>query len=196
MKKITSILINQMLIYEIIPEKMKDVYQYGIELIFSSLVTILSIIILASFFDTISIGIWSLVISIPLKVTVGGYHAPTYKKCYIISNLEYIFQSLVIDILSRFSLSVYFWATLLSCSIFFILINTPVKNIHHPISDKVLKKNQIFSIFFLSADCLVLITLYFLKKYLFVYWGILCILTIAIAILPTKKERGRKYASL
>ena len=195
MKKIASILTNQLLINEIIPEIMKEVYQYGFELILSNSLTALSILLLASFLDTVEIGIWFLIISIPLKMTVGGYHAPTYLKCYIISTLEYIFQSLVIKIILKLSPPIFFWILLLSCGAIYILINAPIKNIHHPVSEKVLKKNKFFSILFLSIDCLILIALYILKKNLFVYWGIICIFTIAIFILPTKRKEGRKYGS-
>ena len=203
MKKIASILTNQLLINEIIPEIMKEVYQYGFELILSNSLTALSILLLASFLDTVEIGIWFLIISIPLKMTVGGYHAPTYLKCYIISTLEYIFQSLVIKIILKLSPPIFFWILLLSCGAIYILINAPIKNIINSVGGawfgknfaKVLKKNKFFSILFLSIDCLILIALYILKKNLFVYWGIICIFTIAIFILPTKRKEGRKYGS-
>ncbi len=80
-KKITDYMIEK----NIIEEEMFDIYQYGFELMISSTITMLSIMIIACIMDSPLIGILYFFITVPLKVTAGGYHAPTYAKCFIIS---------------------------------------------------------------------------------------------------------------
>lgn len=61
----------------------KEIYEYGIEIILSSLVGILLIILLGICFFNIRITLLFLLIFIPIRSYCGGYHAETYLKCNI-----------------------------------------------------------------------------------------------------------------
>ena len=111
-----------MIAKNIIEEEMFDVYQYGFEIMISSAITMLSIMIIACIMDSPLIGILYFIISIPLKVTAGGYHAPTYGKCFLISNLEYIALSLTAKAFSASFMPYYGWIILLMVSAGYILL--------------------------------------------------------------------------
>ena len=185
-KKITDYMIAK----NIIEEEMFDVYQYGFEIMISSAITMLSIMIIACIMDSPLIGILYFIISIPLKVTAGGYHAPTYGKCFLISNLEYIALSLTAKAFSASFMPYYGWIILLMVSAGYILLNCPVRNPNHPISEDVLLKNRRLTYLLLGIDTVVITLLYLLlqESYL-LNFSVLSIAAIAIFILPTKKRK-------
>lgn len=191
MKKIATRVVNMMLTYNIIAEDMREVYQYGVEILLSSLFTTSVILLIASQTDTLITGIWYLVVSVPLKATVGGYHASTYTKCFLFSTLEYLIQSLLVHMLTCLSLPSYQWCVLYVCSVLYIYTHAPVKNIHHPISERLLQKNRICAVFFLCSDTLALIILYALHKKRFAYWTIATMFMIAVFILPAQRKEMR-----
>ncbi|MCI9295793.1 MAG: accessory gene regulator B family protein [Lachnospiraceae bacterium] len=189
-KKITDYMIEK----NIIEEEMFDIYQYGFELMISSTITMLSIMIIACIMDSPLIGILYFFITVPLKVTAGGYHAPTYAKCFIISNLEYMALSLTAKALSAFFIPYYGWIILLMISTGYILLNCPVKNPNHPVSEDVLQKNQRLTYVLLGVDTIVITALYLLQQESYILnFSVLSIAAIAIFILPTKKRKEDNF---
>lgn len=65
----------------------KDTFIYGFSLFYSSFFTAISILILAIFFNSINLGITFILYFFLPRLFIGGYHAKTYPRCYIISNL-------------------------------------------------------------------------------------------------------------
>lgn len=184
-KKITNYMVNR----QIIAEDTFEIYQYGFEIMISTLLTSLSIMIVASLTDSFQIGILFFLISIPLKATAGGYHASTYFKCFIISNLEYLVISMMAKFLSSFSIPGFIWIGILFACSCYIFKNCPVRNPHHPVDDDILLKNKRFAHLFLFIDCCIIIVLYNLmqSQYL-VNFMVLSITAIAIFIFPAKRK--------
>lgn len=182
-KKITDYMIKK----NIIEEEMFEVYQYGFELMISSALSMISIMVIACLMDSFFIGLLYFFISIPPKVTAGGYHASTYARCFIISNLEYIVLSLTAKMLSAFLLPYYIWIILLFISISYILPNCPVRNPNHPVAEDVLQRNRRLAFILLGIDTLIITVLYLLlqESYL-LNFSVLSIAFIAIFILPAK----------
>lgn len=187
-KKIITYMLNQ----KVITEDLCEVYQYGFELLLSSLITSSTIMIIACFMDSFWVGILYFIVSIPLKLTVGGYHASTYLGCFLISNLEYLIISLLSKILYSYSNSPFIWIVLLFISSGFIGINCPVCNSHHPVSESILHKNRMLALSFLSLECFITTCLYLLLKQSYILnFIVLSILAIAVFILPVQNERRK-----
>ncbi len=185
-KKITDYMIKK----NIIEEEMFEVYQYGFELMISSALSMLSIMVIACLMDSFFIGLLYFFISIPLKVTAGGYHASTYAGCFIISNLEYIILSLTVRLLSAFSIPYYGWIFLLIVSVSYILPNCPVRNPNHPVTEDVLQRNKRLALLLLGADAIIITVLYLLLQEAYLLnFSVLSIAFIAIFILPTKLRK-------
>ncbi len=184
-KGLTAKMINR----KTIEASMAEVYQYGLELILSTALTTLSIIGIACLVDAFQYGLLYFSISIPLRVTVGGYHASTYTRCFVISNLVYFTVSVSARILSALAMPFSFWIILLLGSVCYILGNSPVRNPHHPVSNKVLMKNKYCSILFLCIDCSLIIFLYIkLQQSALLNLAVITILSVALFILPTKMK--------
>lgn len=185
-KKMTAQLIKG----NVISPQMMPIYQYGFELLFSTLFTSVSILMIACLTDSLYLGLWYFLITIPLRMSCGGYHADTYCKCFIISNLLYIMLSCTNKLLSLFDVPAILWILLLLIGCSYILYHAPVKNIHHPIGEKALNRNKKICFALLTVDCSLLIPLLILNPQShMVRFAVLSILSVAILILPTQYQR-------
>lgn len=72
----------------------------------------------------------------------GGYHATTYKNCFIVSNSIYLLMSATTHLLSWLSISNRSWLLILVISTVIIFCAAPVKNPHHLISARKLELNK------------------------------------------------------
>ena len=167
-----------------------SIYEYGLELLFSAILTSFSIILLSCFCDSILWGILYLVITIPLRMTAGGYHADTYTRCFLISNLTYISVSQITHCLLNLNLSTTSWLLILLSSTLFILANAPVQNKHHKISETKLKKNKLYCRIYSLAD-LILFSLLLDSPLLHPYicLSIISVMLVALLILPTQMRK-------
>ena len=67
-------------------EEKRPVFVYGFELSLSTLSSILSIILLSIIFKNVYFSLLFLYIFFFLRLFSGGYHAPTYSRCFILTN--------------------------------------------------------------------------------------------------------------
>lgn len=67
-----------------------DIYVYGLELIISTTIGLISILILSGILSNFMSGLIFILAFVPLRLFTGGYHAMTYRGCFIISNLSYL----------------------------------------------------------------------------------------------------------
>jgi len=180
--------------HNIIRKEDSDIYRYGFELLFSNAFTTLSILALSYIAGLPLAGWLYLLISIPLKTSVGGYHAPTYRKCYILSMSCFLSIIALNYYLSSFSLFENYLILILIPASLYIFQKAPVKNANHPVGTKVLKRNRTRARIYVSLFCLVLFLLYSYGYNR--YWINFCVLTvtaIALFIIPTQFKRRISY---
>lgn len=187
-KKITNCFISN----RIIEESMSEVYQYGTELMLSCFFTTAFILAMSSMVDSFGAGFLYFVIFMPLKATAGGYHASSYTGCFLISCISYLVQTAIAKYLTYCKLPYPFWLMLLFLATFYILLNAPVKNSHHPVGQDVLRKNKISAIMLICTECLVTTILYILieQAYLLNY-VVLTIASIAIFMYPSIRKEDK-----
>lgn len=63
-----------------------DVFLYGFSLFYSTTITAFSILLQAVLLKNILLGLIFIIYFALTRLFVGGYHAPTYGKCFVISN--------------------------------------------------------------------------------------------------------------
>ena len=68
----------------------KAIYQYGTELTLSTSAAVLFILLLATILGNLLWGIIFLVIFISFRFPGGGYHASTYRNCFILTNSVFL----------------------------------------------------------------------------------------------------------
>lgn len=84
-KFLSQNLMNCVLKLNLIEKEDENLYAYGAELAISYILNLIAIIIIGAVMDMIFYTIAFLIIFIPLKSYSGGYHAPNYLICFIMS---------------------------------------------------------------------------------------------------------------
>lgn len=147
---------------KIIDVKDRDLYCYGAEVL---LLNLLNIIIALAI--TIISGTWLhfllfMLLFIPLRICVGGYHAKTSQICLILSTVFYISSVLLVVFFpylyqSRCAIAIFY------LSIISIIIFAPVEHKNNPLDNKSRKINRTISTVLAILDSIIFLTLYFLN---------------------------------
>lgn len=130
-------------------------------------------------------GLVFLSIFAPLRLFTGGYHASSYGRCFIISNLSFLLVLIIGDIIWE-KLSFWGWMFLLSFLCYYIITNAPVVNSNQPISKSKQRQNKKNARLILIFDIVWIIYLSINQKKLMVI-AILGICLVWIFMLIPKK---------
>lgn len=179
---------HSLLKHRIIDENMIEIYIYGLEIIFSSLFTTLSILLIGLFMKSFGFTLLYLIITIPLKLYAGGYHAETYKKCFFISNVSFFITLCIHRLICTYcQIPILFKLMILYCSSLYIFRKSPVTNSHHPLTIKKQVKNKKLTkkiLIFLNFTITIFINL--IPANTVSDFAILCIMSVALFIIPTQ----------
>lgn len=69
--------------FDVIDEAKADAYVYGYELLISSVVSILLVILIAAVCGDVRYALSFLIGFIPQRIYIGGYHATSHTRCYL-----------------------------------------------------------------------------------------------------------------
>lgn len=142
MQYISQKLTNQLLSLNLISKSEINLYRYGIDVLLSSILNIITILGCSLFFNTIWHGVIFLIFFVPLRITLGGYHASTRLNCFLVSVLLYGLISYLQLLIYYFRLRCIFWISLLSFCTLYIFFCKPAANSHHPVKTDILNKNK------------------------------------------------------
>lgn len=191
MKKIATSLSNKLVEQKIIPAEEVDIYRYGFEILLSSGTTSLSIVILAFALNAPCWGILYLLISVPLKITAGGYHAPTYVRCFFLSNLSFVLILMAHYFFERTHAPLLLWFLVLFGSSLYIYSKAPVQHPNQPLSEAAITQNKAKAKIILLLDYLIVVLLaFFNPDSEIITFLCLTVLLVAVFIIPTQKKGG------
>lgn len=120
-------------------EEKRPVFVYGFELSLSTLSSILSIILLSIIFKNVYSSLLFLYTFFFLRLFSGGYHAPTYSKCFILTNAIFAFVYLLSEVIQWYKPLLIPFA-ILSCISIFLL--SPIRSTKHPLSERLYAQNK------------------------------------------------------
>ena len=176
------------------PEKRRPVYIYGTELTLSTMLGCISVLLVSLLLGNILIGLSFLFSFLSIRLFSGGYHANTYFSCFLTTNttficvyiLSQILNAAHNDLLSLFLL-------IMDCVI--IISFTPVRNIHHTLSEEKYKKNRVISIILTLVEiCAVLLMCRFDSDFFALSSAVASFTAIAVMmIMPKVQERKSRY---
>ena len=83
----------------------KEVYIYGIEIILSTLIEMVTILLLAALFSEITEGLIFIGGFFFLRIFSGGYHADTYRKCFLVTIGAFLSILILTEILNNLHLT-------------------------------------------------------------------------------------------
>lgn len=96
MEKLINSCIGAMLDCKVIDEQQRAVVEYGLDLLFSSVVSLLSFALLGVIFDVEMQTFILLMTFIPLQSFGGGYHCQTHFRCWMLMMVTYLLAVFVL----------------------------------------------------------------------------------------------------
>ena len=90
MEKWINAFVAIMLEYRVIEKPQKAIMTYGLDLLFSSVISLLSIIVCGFVLDVEIQTLWLLAAFIPLQTFGRGYHCKTYLRCWLLMLVGYL----------------------------------------------------------------------------------------------------------
>lgn len=164
----------------------EEIYIYGLELIISTFFGLISILILSCLLSRFISGLVFVFVFVPLRLFTGGYHAATYSKCFVISNISYLIVLFVRDITLEV-IPIWIWSFLLIGMCCYIIKNAPIINSAQPINESKQKRNQKMAKFILTADIVWIVYLALNRRELMVM-AILSICLVSVLMLISDKS--------
>lgn len=134
--KISTLISNQLVKHKIISEDAQDVYNYGVEIIISSFIGFIIVVLVGIIFKALLQAMIFYVIFVALRSMTGGFHATTYLRCNIIFSVVSLFTILFSKAASEIQLSVGMITLFFLPAIAIFIWLAPVENPNKPIEEK------------------------------------------------------------
>ncbi len=155
-------------------EDMIDVYKYGIEILLSSFLNFLMIIVSSIVYGDLTAGLVFMVIFILLRSYCGGYHAEKYWRCNLVFIFTYTVIFFIAKVLSAVELKQTYIILIFILDFIPIIRYAPVKNIHKELTQSEQKKSRLLSIviFWIGAAVAVICQM------LYIWYGYVILMTV------------------
>lgn len=140
-QKITVFLLQE----NAIEKKYASTYTYGLELIISGILSILSVMLVSILIGLPYVGIAFLIIFIPLRMYTGGYHADTYLKCNVLFMGVYLFSVMLYLVCLKVNIIQYSFV-LMIISFIIISFRAPIENENKRITSEKKKQYRLVSL--------------------------------------------------
>ena len=128
LRKISLKCSNVFLNSNVIFNNQYDVFVYGLELFISTGLCIISVLGISVWLNMGWLGALFLICFMPIRTLVGGYHASTYGKCFMITNTIAIINIIVCSWLDKLCLPNTIDFFILFCLFIYIILQTPVNS--------------------------------------------------------------------
>lgn len=163
----------------------KNIYIYGFEIIYSTLFCTISILLLGLLLNQIPQTLTFLLVFSTGRVLAGGFHASTYKDCYILTMASFLFTQLISYLLIQYpSIQI----LIFGFSILYLGINGPIYSSNKKITLVVFRKHRKNLRKFLAIICPLTFFL-FIKAFYIISSEIGCTLfTVTILFIIKQKE--------
>jgi len=169
---------------------------YGLEVIRNEAIKLIILFILFSVIGSALEFVFSVLILFPLRFTSGGMHLKTNVGCFLYSLGFFI---LTINILPLINAPIALLFSLLIISAIIVISISPVESYKRPITSvdrRISMKKKSIAVF--TADCIVLILLYYFGANYYFIIGAWIVMLQAIQLLATlvfRKRKGEKNVS-
>ncbi|MCX7714501.1 MAG: accessory gene regulator B family protein [Clostridia bacterium] len=145
---------------DIIKEDDIEVYAYGLEILLSSVLNVLAVLLISVFVSQFWGTIAFLIAFIPLRTYAGGYHADTHLSCFLILLCVYIMDLAVVLFMPE-QIKLYLFVFGIAFSLLLIVLFAPLDDENKPITETEREKYRKVSIFILAVQIIVSSSLFF-----------------------------------
>lgn len=137
----------------------KAIYEYGIQLSLSTLASMCSIVLLGLLFKNPASAFIFLGVFFFLRLFSGGYHAPTYTRCFLLTNSVYLTVVGTSYWIVHFQLY-HLLPVIVVASCVVVMVLSPIRNKHHPLSEKTYRKNRKIAVVLAAIESLLFLILF------------------------------------
>lgn len=170
-----------------IQDNQKAIYLYGFELFWSLALSGLSILVLGAVFHYFPLAVTFLVYFVPIRIPAGGFHASSYKNCFLATNLMAVacvtFSKWLYQVLEA---EYVLWGALFA-AFFYIWFKAPAKSKKHSMKKDRIIRNRKCARQLLAFDVVSLLILRLVINGCVVYTAIVALCAVALMILITQK---------
>lgn len=140
MEQLSKMCTEVFLKYKVISDDEFEIYVYGFDLLFTTMLSVVSILILASALSSFLDGIIFILIFFVMRMFVGGYHAETHWGCFIVTNVTFCISLFFYRVLYRLSLYNCIFIFLISVGCIFCW--APIVHPNQPLTAEKYGKNR------------------------------------------------------
>jgi accessory gene regulator B len=148
-----------------------EIYEYGLQLLLSSLFEILAVIVVSIFIGKLFLTILFLIPFCVLRTYAGGYHANSHFKCFLTLIFVYIAFLLMIYLVNENIIN-YIALIFSVISELLVLRLAPVESENKPLSMEEKHKYRKISIFVISVETLVVLLLFWIEPFKYYVFAI------------------------
>lgn len=133
--KVSRKVTDRLLSRNAIKDEDYEIYQYGLEQLFTSILNMLTLLVIGSIMGMIWQGIIFVLSFMLLRKYAGGYHASTPLGCYLLTTL---IITVALSVMKYFEISILIYLVLLMVSSVIVYMLTPVEAVNKEL-DKIEK---------------------------------------------------------
>ena len=143
LRRLSERMVEQFIKKEIISDAKKPVYIYGCELLFSTAFAVFSIISIGLLTGHFIQTFIFLLAFMPIRTVANGYHASSYRNCFLLTNLIAFLCIAAAELGSRYAPA---WTM---CVLFMaaqgvIWLRGPFRSIVHPLKEELVERNRTY----------------------------------------------------
>ncbi|MCI8765195.1 MAG: accessory gene regulator B family protein [Lachnospiraceae bacterium] len=167
-----------------VQEDKKAIYIYGFELFWSTSACIISILLFGAAGGYLGQAVVFLLCFVPIRTAAGGYHAKSYGRCFLLTNLIAVACVMTAGHLwagrARWTEGI-LWAALLA-AFAYIWNQAPVNSPKHPLKPERVVKNRRYAHVILIGETAVFLLIRLFLDRSVIYTGILTSCVVAVMI--------------
>ena len=141
LQTVSKWVVNQLVVRGEIAEQRKAVYLYGCELILSTGLSVLCILLAGGVAGRFGQALSFVLFFMPVRTVSSGYHAPSYGKCFVLTTLL-AFLCVSGGVLCRAYVPVWVMWCLFVTAQLVIWLRGPFRSHKHPLKEELVKRNR------------------------------------------------------
>ena len=185
---------NYLVKREVVNQDEKDVYKYGFEILFSTILGICIVLILGLTAGSLMTSLIFIAVFCSLRIKCGGYHADSYLSCNVVFTTVFLIVLMVEKFSEKVLVSppILFMVYLLGFLV--IYIYAPVENVNKPLDMEEKKKGRKESHILYALWSVIGLVLYTYNYSAIVALTATVMMVIILMLAGIAKERKFKYA--
>ena len=189
--------VDQLVARNIIRSQRRAVYQYGCELTLSTAFSVLFILFAGLFLHRFLPAFIFIAFFMPVRTVSSGYHAPSYGRCFLLTNLiafACVFGAARCLRMGD-NLQWGMWLLFLAAHLF-IWRRGPFRSRKHPLKEETIMKNRTYMHRIQMLEIAVAICFHITESRHILYTAVLATAAVALMIAVAEKEEGKNVGSI